>query len=96
MKCRGIFIFKSLEKRSAGKFRNDKGSVVEYKECYILKVDEQTDTGIFERKFKVDVNSDLVKDLSILEAYSRVCIGFDVQIFNNQVRLVPFELADED
>lgn len=97
MKCVGDFVFKSLEKRSAGEFRNDKGSVVKYDESYILKVDEQAENGIFERKFKVSVqNTDLIHNLQALQPYSKCKIGFDVHIFNNQIRLIPLELLDDD
>jgi hypothetical protein len=96
MKCRGRFVFKSLEKRPGGEFTNDKGNVVKYKDSYILKVDEETEDGIFERKFKFSPdNKDLAENLSLLSPYSRVWIGFDIQLFGAQVKLVPFELADE-
>ena len=43
MKCTGNFKFKGLKKRSGGSFTTEDGRVVNYKECYILRLDEQID-----------------------------------------------------
>lgn len=96
MKCKGNFVYKSLEKRSGGEFTNDKGQVIKYDEAYILKVDEETDNGIMERKFKFPTTNKVFSDiLRELEPYTRVCIEFDVSLFNNQVRLLPICLVEE-
>ena len=57
MKATGKFVYKSLEKRGSGEFKNDKGEVVKYGDDYILKVDEKHDGKIDQRKFKVDKNN---------------------------------------
>ena len=52
MKCVGKFKFKGLVKREGGSFTNDRGQEITYKESYLLKVDESTENGIYERGFE--------------------------------------------
>ena len=69
MKCKGNFKFKGLQKRDGGVFKNNKGEEIQYKESYVIKADEETENGIYERSFKIAVDSPLVKDLKDLELY---------------------------
>ena len=52
MYCKGTLIFKSIEKRSGGTFKNDKGQDVNYDASYVIKADEVKDKEVNERKFK--------------------------------------------
>lgn len=89
MKCQGNFKYKGLEKRAGGKFTNAQGEVIEYNESYSLKVDEQTDNGIYERHFKVAVDSPLVDDLKDLELYDDVELEFDVKMYGSRFSVIP-------
>lgn len=96
MRCKGNFVFKSLTTRDGGEFTNQEGQVIKYDTAYILKVDEETDNGIMERKFKFPTtNKEFAKALKELSSYTRVCIEFDVSFYNNQVRLLPIGLVEE-
>lgn len=97
MRCIGNFVFKSLEKRSGGEFTNDKGQAIKYDEAYVLKVDEETDKGIMERKFKFPTTNTMFFDsLKGLQPYTRVCIQFDISFYGNQVKALPLCLVGEE
>lgn len=96
MKCRGFFVFKSLNKRDGGEFTNAQGEVVIYDDAYIIKVDEETENGIMERKFKFPTtNKALYDSLHELKPYTRIELEFEVSLYNNQVRLIPLYLVEE-
>ncbi len=94
MKTEGIFIYKTLETRQAGKFTDDSGNTIEYPEAYVMKVDEWDDKGkMNERKFKFDIqNQTLASKLRGLEPYEKVKIKFDVEIFANNARMNPYDV----
>ena len=89
MKCIGKFKFKGLEKRDGGVFRNSEGKEITYKESYALKVDENIDDVIYDRVFKVPIDSALLTSLSQLKPYQEFTLEFDVIIYRNSIRLVP-------
>lgn len=89
MKCNGIFKFKSITKRDGGSFTNAKGDVINYKESYALQVDEEKDGRIFERVFKLPVDSPLVDSLKALEPYQDIEITFDIDIYGSRIVLSP-------
>ena len=90
MICNGEFIFKSVEKRDAGEFTNEKGDLVKYDSSYILKVDEINKNGIFERKLKVSKdNTALITKLFKLEPYTKINVTFDVNFYGANIRIVP-------
>ncbi len=95
MKSRGKFKFKSLVARQAGEFTNNKGEKIPYKASYALKVDEITEDGIFERTFKLAVDSPIVKDFQALEAYTDVIIDFEVKFYSSTVSLVPIAISQK-
>ncbi len=89
MKCNGIFVFKSVSKREGGTFKNDKGQEISYDDSYILKVDELTD-DIRERRFKFPcTNKKFYDELCKLESYTKICIDFEVVIYDNSAKLLP-------
>lgn len=89
MKCRGKFKFKGLTERQGGEFKNSKGEMVPYKGSYMLKVDEITENGIFERTFKIALDSPLVAELKDKEIYSDIILDFDVKFYSSGISLVP-------
>lgn len=94
MKCKGIFVFKSLTHRPAGTFKNDNDEDVNYPSAYILKVDELGDNGeINERKFKIaEDKTQLINDLKSLDAYERFALDFKVTIYTSRISLEPVSI----
>lgn len=92
MKCVGDFKFKGLIKRDGGSFTDTTGKVINYKESYSLKVDEQTENGIYERQFKVAIDSPLVAELKALELYDDITLDFDVKIYGTRINVIPVAL----
>lgn len=89
MQCKGKFKYKGLTKRDGGQFQNQNGDVIKYPECYVLKADEQTEEGIFERQFKMPIDSILVSDLAQFELYDDITINFDVKMYGNRIAVIP-------
>lgn len=97
MKCQGDFIFKGLEKRDGGEFTNQRGQVIKYGDSYILKVDEKTEKGIYERKLKIDItNSTLIGKLQKVADYAPIRLSCDVKFYNNSVSVIPIDLVNSD
>lgn len=93
MICKGSFIFRGLEKREAGTFKDDNGNEIKYSSSYLVKVDEIVEGKALERRFKFDLtNSKLASDFSNLQIYTPVEISFDVNIYPKSVTLVPKQL----
>ena len=92
MKCQGNFKYKGLIKRHGGSFTDTTGKVINYKESYSLKVDEQTENGLYERQFKVALDSPLVAELKALELYDDITIDFDVKIYGSKISVIPVAL----
>ena len=98
MRAKGLFMFKSIQKREKGSFKNQEtGEVIEYGSCYVLVVDEIEENGkITERRFKIveeDIN--LINGFSQLDPYTKIEIQFDVTIYSSNAKLTPvsFELV---
>lgn len=89
MECKGKFKFKQLVRRDGGEFTNNSGQVIQYKECYVLTVDESTENGIYERKFKISADSELVQELLIKKPYSDVVITFNISFYGNSIKATP-------
>jgi len=92
MKCKGNFKYKGLQKRDGGVFKNNKGEEIQYKESYVIKADEETENGIYERSFKIPVDSPLVKDLKDLELYTDIEIEFNVRIYGSRISVTPISV----
>lgn len=92
MKCQGNFRYRGIQRKDGGTFVNGRGQQISYKESYALKLDEDTDAGIMERTFKVPIDSPLIGQLSQKKIYDEVVLDFDVQIFNNAVKIIPVSL----
>ena len=89
MECKGKFKFKQLQRRDGGEFTNSSGQVIQYKESYVLTVDEITDNGIFERKFKIPTDSELVQELLIKKPYSDITVTFEISFYGNSIKATP-------
>lgn len=92
MKCIGKFKFKGLVKREGGSFTNDKGQEITYNASYLLKVDESTENGIYERGFKIPEDSKLVLPLSKLQPYQDITLEFEVNFYGNSIKVVPIAI----
>lgn len=94
MKAIGEFVFKGLDKRPAGVFKNEKGQDINYPDSYILKVDECQDGSYNERKLKIDVgNTSLVNALMQLKPYDKIKLECDVLLYQNSAKVVPVGLV---
>lgn len=96
MLCKGTLIFKSIDKKEGGTFKNDKGQDVNYDSSYIIKVDEVKGKDVNERKFKFpQTNKVLFESFSEIEPYTKVDITFDVEINTKTCKLVPVDVTTE-
>ncbi len=95
MKCQGKFKFKGLQKRDGGKFTNSNGQEINYAAKYQLKVDEQTEDGIYERTFNISLDSPLLEVLLITKPYSDIVIEFDIVFYGNNCRVIPVAILDK-
>lgn len=93
MKCTGDFKFKGLLKRDSGSFTSPDGEVINYKECYNLKVDELIENRVYERQFKISIDSPLVPELMALELYEDITIDFDLRFYGNNISVIPVALV---
>ena len=92
MLAKGLFMFKNLQERKAGEFKNEQtGELVKYDDCNVIVADEIQDDGkIVERRLKFPKeNTNLVQELSILDAYTRIEITFDVALYSANAKLTP-------
>lgn len=97
MKCEGKYVFKSIKTRDGGEFTNDKGQKVKYKPSYIVSVDDIQGADILARQFKFsEDNNELASKFKNINPYEDIIISFDVEIYNNNVRLVPTDVICEN
>lgn len=93
MKSVGEFVFKGIEERAGGEFVNDKGQAIKYDGSYILKVDEKTEKGIYERKLKIAKdNMALVNKLKGIEVYTPIKVECEFAFYGNKVTVIPTDL----
>lgn len=96
MLCKGTLIFKSIDKREGGTFKNDKGQDINYDSSYIIKVDEVKGKDVNERKFKFPQTNKVLYDKFVdIEPYTKVDITFDVEINTKTCKLVPVDVTTE-
>lgn len=97
MKAYGKFVYKSLEKRDGGEFTNSSGQTIKYEDSYVLKIDENVDGSINERKLKVDKNNiGLINQLKDVKTYSEIELECDVQLYQNSCKLIPVRLTNSN
>lgn len=96
MLCKGTLIFKSIDKREGGTFKNDKGQDINYDSSYIIKVDEVKGKDVNERKFKFPQTNKVLYDKFVdIEPYTKVDVTFDIIISTNTCKLVPVDVTTE-
>ena len=95
MYCKGVVMYKGIEKRDGGTFKNDKGQDVDYNSAYVVKFDEIIDNKINERKLKFPTSNKVLYDKFVnFKPYSQVVITCDVVLMQNACRLVPIDVED--
>ncbi len=88
MKCQGEVIFKSIEKREGGTFKDSTGRDLTYPSAYVVKFDENIDGKITERKAKfADTNVGLYTKFKTLQPYTKIELIGNVVFQNSGCKL---------
>lgn len=97
MKCEGNFIYKGIEERKGGEFTNERGRVIKFEPFFKITLDEIVENGKVEtRTFNFPIkNTDLADKFKDLDLYCNIIVAFDIVMFRNNVRLVPYDLIFE-
>lgn len=93
--CRKIYLQRIWKKRR-WRIYKWKGTKINYDGSYVLKVDEVTENGIYERKLKIGLEqTSLIDRLKTIKPYEEITLNCDV-VFNtnNTIKLVPVSLVD--
>ena len=86
-------VYKGVSKREGGEFTNEKGQTISYDPCYVIKFDEDVDGEIIERKLKFPItNKTLFNKLNAIDAYSKILLLCDVQLFASNAKVTPRDL----
>lgn len=95
MKSNGIVIFKGIQERAGGKFKNDRGQEVDYDASYVVKFDELGVNGdVNERKLKFPKsNKSLYEDFAAIDIYTKVALTCDVVFGQSMCKLVPIKVS---
>lgn len=97
MQSSGKFIFKSLERKDGGKFTNERGQEISYSPSYLLKVDENKDGVINERKLKIpDTNNNLIQKLMKKNPYDQIELICNIDFYGSVAKVVPIDLVDSN
>ena len=95
MKCKGVVVYKGIEKREGGTFKNAQGQDIKYDPSYVVKFDENNNNQINERKIKFPASNTYLYDkFYSLKPYTEVLITCDVILSNNACKLVPVNVED--
>lgn len=98
MYCKGVVMFKGVEKREGGTFTNN-GEKINYDASYVIKFDEIKEGKINERKLKFPINNKMLYEkFSKFNPYTNVLLTSEVVFGQSACRLVPVdvELYDSD
>ena len=86
-------VFKGVSKRDGGEFTNDKGEVIKYDPSFIVKFDEDVNGEIVERRLKFPItNKALEHKLKEVEAYSKIVLLCDVQLYSANAKVLPIDM----
>ncbi len=97
MRCTGVVMYKGIEERAGGTFKNEKGQDVKYDTAYVVKFDEIIDNKINERKLKFPSSNKVLYDkFNEFRPYSQVKILCDVVLMQNACRLVPIDVKEAE
>ena len=95
MNCKGVVIYKGIEKREGGSFNNGQQEI-KYDPVYVVKFDENKNGVINERKVKFPVsNTYLFNKFASIKAYTEVLLECDVVLSNNACKLVPINVETD-
>ena len=95
MNCKGIVVYKGIEKREGGTFNNGTQDI-KYDATYVIKFDENKDGQINERKLKFPASNTYLYNKFIgIKAYTEVEIECDVVFSTNSVKLVPINVETD-
>ena len=79
MKCQNLVVFKGIEERPAGVFKNEKGQEIKYDKSYLVRFDEETEDGCEERQVKFKgSNVALFTKFKALKVYDKINVTFEV------------------
>lgn len=93
MKCNGIVIYKGIEERAGGTFKNAQGQEINYDSSYVIKFDENKDGKINERKLKFPAsNKALFDKFKVFGSYTTVELICDVVFGQSTCKLVPIDV----
>ena len=93
MYCKGIVVFKGIEKREGGEFSGQNGQAIKYESAYVVKFDEIKEGKVNERKLKFPTNNKKLYDkFAEIEMYTRVQIECEVVLGQSACRLTPIDV----
>jgi len=96
MKCEGSFIYRGIEEKEGGEFINNNNQKVKFDPTYQVKVDEEVENNIVERKYKFSrSNVELAEKFKRLKPYTKIIIAFDITQYNNNFKLIPTDVVCE-
>ena len=96
MNCKGIVVYKGIEKRDGGVFKGSDGREIKYDSSYVVKFDENINGIINERKVKFPAsNTYLYNKFASIKAYTEVVLECDVVLSQNNCKLVPINVETE-
>lgn len=96
MNCKGIVVYKGIEKRDGGIFKGTDGREIKYDASYVVKFDENINGQINERKVKFPAsNTYLYNKFVGIKAYTEVFLECDVVLSANNCKLVPINVETD-
>lgn len=96
MICKGVVVYKGIEKREGGTFKGADGREIRYDSSYVVKFDEINKGIANERKLKFPAsNTYLHNKFADLEIYTKIYIECDVVFSANACKLVPINMETE-
>lgn len=96
MICKGVVIFKGIEKREGGTFKGQNGQEIKYDAQNVVKFDENTNGKYDERKLKFPTsNTYLANKFAGIKPYTEVFMECDVLLSNNSCKLVPINVETD-
>ena len=95
MRCKGIVMYKNIEERAGGTFKNDKGEDITFDKAYVVKFDETVDDKINERKLKFPFSNKSLHDkFKVLKPYTYVTLTCDVVLMASSCKLTPIDVEE--
>ena len=92
MICKGVVVYKGIEKRDGGVFKGSDGREIKYDSSYVVKFDENES----ERKVKFPAsNTYLYNKFASVKAYTEILLECEVVLSNNACKLVPINLETD-